>query len=453
VTRRPPERYFRTPVTAPGPQGGEMLRAFGQIRSDPLAFLERVWREHGDVVQFPIPTPPSYLVTDPAAVDRVLRVNQRAYGKRTIQYSSLSLITGEGLLTADTEVWREQRRVVQPAFHPRQVERVADHVATAAARVDREWSALPPGAVVDVDETMMRAALEVVGSSLFGTDLSGDAATLVDATLAGLAVVVARARNPLAPPAWVPSPGNLALRRSLSALDGAVAAMLAERARRPGREPDMLDLLVEGLGGDEARVRDQVVTFLVAGHETVASALTWSWHLLDGDPEAARRLREEARSALGERAVTFADYARLPYARAVFDEALRLYPPAWLITRKSRADDELAGHHVPAGSLVVVSPWLVHRHPDLWPDPERFDPTRFVGTGASDPTATGYLPFGAGPRLCIGRDFSLVEGTLLLAALARTWQFEGVDRASVRTDPLVTVRPRDGLPMRVRRAG
>ncbi|MSW43027.1 MAG: cytochrome P450, partial [Actinobacteria bacterium] len=295
-SRRPPERYFRTPVTAPGPQGGEMLRAFGLIRGNPLAFLEQVWQQHGDLVQFPIPKPPSYLVTDPEAVDRVLRVNQRAYGKRTIQYTSLSLVTGEGLLTADTEAWRQQRRVVQPSFHHSQVERVADHVGVACQRLDHEWSELPAGAVVDVDAAMMHVALEVVGRALFGTDLSGDAARLAHATLDALEVVVGKARNPLSPPLWVPTPGNLTLRRSLSVLDSAVARMLDERRVRPvgvAREPDMLDLLVEGFGtapGD-TRVRDQIITFLVAGHETVASALTWAWHLLGSAPHAATALR------------------------------------------------------------------------------------------------------------------------------------------------------------------
>ena len=453
MSKSPPERYFRTPVTAPGPQGGDMLRAFGLIRTNPLAFLEQTWHELGDVVQFPIPSPPSYLISDPEAVDRVLRVNQRAYGKRTIQYTSLSLVTGEGLLTADTEAWRQQRRVVQPAFHPTQVEKVADHVAVSCARLDRDWSALPDGTVIDVDAAMMHTALEVVGRSLFGTDLSGDAATLANATLAALDVVVGKARNPLSPPLWVPTPGNLTLRRSLSILDGAVERILAERRLRPvgiERDPDMLDLLVEGFGGGEG-VRNQMVTFLVAGHETVASALTWSWHFLDTSPDAAAMLRDEALSVLGDRDATFADFSRLPYARAVVDEALRLYPPAWLITRKAHEDDVLAGHTVPAGALIIISPWIVHRHPDLWPDPERFDPSRFLGTGASDPNRMGYLPFGSGPRLCIGRDFALLEATLIMSSIARRWTFEGVDSASVHAEPLVTVRPRDGLPMRVRR--
>ena len=228
AAKKQPERYFRTPVTAPGPAGGDMLRSFSLIRRDPLSFLQQIQADHGDLVQFPIPTPPTYLVTDPLAVDRVLRGNARAYGKRTVQYTSLSLVTGVGLLTADTAEWRVQRRVVQPAFHHEQVADVVTHSQVAAQRLSREWAQLPPDSIVDVDAAMMHAALDVVGRALFGTDLSGEAQRLAQATLAALEVVVAKARNPLSPPLWVPTPGNLSLRRSLSVLDEVVCA-----CRRP----------------------------------------------------------------------------------------------------------------------------------------------------------------------------------------------------------------------------
>ena len=457
-----PERFFRTPVTAPGPDGPAMLRDFRLIRRDPLQFLVATWQRYGDVVQFPIPTPPTYLVTEPDAVDRVLRVNNRAYGKRTVQYTTLSLVTGEGLLTADTAAWRSSRRLVQPAFHPREVAKVADHTAVALDRLDRAWQALPDGAVVDVDAAMMHLALEVVGRALFGTDLSGDAERLAHATLRALDVVVARARNPLAPPRAVPTPGNLRLTASLRTLDGVVSSMLAERHARatgPGRDADMLDLLLTardpetGDGGlTDTQVRDEIATFVVAGHETVASALTWAWWLLARDRSWQRRLAAEAREVLGDRAPAMADYGRLPVARAVMDETLRLYPPAWVITRRSLEPDVLGGHQIPAGALVIVSPWLVHRHPGLWPDPGEFRPDRWLGGRREERVRQGYLPFGLGPRMCIGRDFALVEGALVLSSLARRWRFEKVPGVDVHAEPVVTVRPRDGLPLVLRRA-
>ena len=447
--------YLGTPATAPGPEGPQMLRRFSDIRRNPLAYLASAWRDYGDVVQFPIPRPPSYLVNDPEGVRRVLVTHARNYGKSTIQYRSLALVTGEGLLVADTEPWRRQRPLVQPAFHHGTLEHIVSHVDVALRRLYDQWDALPPGAVTDMDESMMHAALEVVGHALFGTDLSADAERLASATLSALDVVIARARVPITPPAWVPTPANRKLNAAVDELDGAVRRMMGERGRSAAAEPaDMLDLLIaardeSGAGLSPEEIRDQVVTFIVAGHETVASALTWAWALVADRPDVQRRLQEESDAVLGGRPVTFADYSRLPYAKAVFHETLRLYPPAWLITRASHADDNLGGHDVPASSLVIMSPWLLHRHPDLWPEPDEFRPERFVDARVD---RSAFIPFGAGPRLCIGRDFAYVEGVLMLAAISGRYHVAYPDGTGVpRAEPLVTIRPVNGLPVRVRR--
>lgn len=448
-------RFVRTPATAPGPVGPQMLKAFSAIRRNPLAYLDSVWREYGDVVQFPIPRPPSYLVNDPDGVRRVLVANGRNYGKSTIQYRSLALVTGEGLLVADTEAWRRQRPLVQPAFHHETLEHIVSHVDVAVQRMLARWDALPTGGVVDVDEAMMHGALEVVGHALFGTDLSADADRLATATLSALEVVVARARVPVTPPGWVPTPANRKLRASVEELDGAVGRMMDERRRSPRAVPtDMLDLLMgsrddTGAGLTVTEIRDQVVTFIVAGHETVASALTWAWALLAAHPQVQRDLQDESDAVLAGRPATFADYGRLPLARAIFDEALRLYPPAWLITRKSLGDDTLGGHDIPESSLLILSPWLLHRHPAAWPQAESFRPDRFL-SGEADRTA--FIPFGAGLRQCIGKDFAYVEGVLMLSAIAGRYSFDYPDGGGIPVaEPLVTVRPVGGLPLRAHR--
>lgn len=448
----PKRRYVMTACTAPGPVGQSMLGSFGAIRKNPLAYLDSVWRTYGDVVQFPVPKPPSYLVNDPDGVRNVLVTNSRNYGKSTIQYSALSLVTGEGLLSADTAEWKRQRPMVQPAFHRETLTSIVAHVATAAERIIDDWNALPNGSVVDIDAAIMNAALEIVGHALFGSDLTADADALTTATLDALDVVIARARVPITPPAWVPTPGNRKLSSSVAALDSAVHSMLDSRGVREVPE-DMLDLLItarddEGHALTETEIRDQVVTFIVAGHETVASALTWTFALLAENPEIMCTLQVEADAVLGGKAAQFADYQRLPFARAVIDETLRLYPPAWLITRNSLGDDQLGGYEVPNGSLIIMSPWLLHRHPDVWANPDRFDPQRFID-GAVDRSA--FIPFGAGPRQCIGRDFAYVEAVLLLASLVAHFDLEypaGQQRPPAV--PLVTMRPAGGLHLRVR---
>lgn len=448
-----PARHGWTPVTAPGPSGGEMLRGFATIRHDPLQFLLESWRAYGDVVQFPIPTPPTYMVSSPAGVRRVLQQNHRGYGKATVQYRNLALVTGPGLLAADTEAWRVQRKAVQPAFHPRAVMSVVDHTATAAGRLADQWADLRPGVVVDVDEAMMRTALEIVGAALFGADLRDESAELVAATQDGLHAVVARTRNPLSPPLLVPTPGNLRLRSAVRRLDEAVFDIVKARRARPAPdEPqDMLDVLLADGSLTSQELRDQVVTFIVAGHETVASALAWAWYLLGEYPQVADQVATEADEVLGGRAATFADLPRLRWASAVFDEAMRLYPPGWLITRKALAEDTVDGHTIPAGALVLISPYLVHRHPESNDgfDPEAFAPQRFLD-GPPSPATGVYIPFGAGPRLCIGRDMARAEGAVVLATLARRFRLEPLAGNVVGKNPEVMLKPRGGLPMHVR---
>jgi cytochrome P450 len=279
------------------------------------------------------------------------------------------------------------------------------------------------------------------------------------------------ARMPLRAPAWIPTPGNRRMARSLAELDAAVAAILAQRSVQ-GRSdpPDMLDLL-QASSLDRAAVRDEIVTFLVAGHETVASALTWALVLLGNHPEIADRVAHEADAVLGGTALAGTDsrdtgadpgptidmsaLARLHVARAVVDEAMRLHPPAWLITRSTTADMELGGCHVPAGSLLILSPWIVHRHQSAWDAPEEFRPDRFLSdpgvpsAGVRTPAVrTAYIPFGAGPRMCIGRDFAYAEAVLSLALICRAVRL-APSGPPVRPLPLVTIRPDRPALMRV----
>ena len=443
-------------TAAPRATGRWMLQHARVMRSDPLGFLLDCAAEFGDIVEFPIPRQPVFFVNDPDAVARVLQGNHPAYGKNTVQYRSLALVTGEGLLVSDGEGWRHARRLVQPAFHASTMVALGGHVADALGRLNGRWDAETGGAVVDVDEAMMRVTLEIVGQALFSTDLAPDAANLVEAVSRALDVVIARARTPVPLPGWLPTRSNRRLAGSLRTLDRAVAAMIADH-RAPGRaRADLLSLLLaasdgtNGTGLSDRQVRDEVITLVVAGHETVASALTWALWLVAGDPQVGTRLAAEADHVLGDRPPGAEDFAALPYARQVMDEALRLYPPAWVVTRRVLADDVLAGSPVPAGALIIVSPYTLHRHPDVWEEPEVFDPDRFAPDRRADAVRRGYLPFGAGPRLCVGRDFALLESTLVLAATAGRYALKRVP-GSVQLDPSVTLRPKSGLPMRLRR--
>jgi cytochrome P450 len=458
-----------TALDVDGPLPWDMLRAVPQIRRDPLAFLESVVARYGDLVAFPLPRGQVLLVNDPDGARRILVDNARGYGKGTLQYGALSLVTGAGLLTTDGELWRRHRRIAQPAFHNRHLAAVAASAGSAAERLLQAWDAAGVDgspAVLDADAEAMRVMLEVVGRTLFATDLAPVGERVVRAVDVALHAVVGTAASPV--PQWFPSPRRRRLRRAVATLDEVCADLVAgRRAAGTDGAHDVLALLLAAVdagrhaadgspsGLAEREVRDEILTLVIAGHETVASCLTWTLHLLAGDPAAQARLHAELdevlRDGAGLRAPGWQDVPRLPWTRAVVDEALRLFPPAWVITRRALADDVVVGVAVPAGTLVILSPWLLHRRPASWSHPLRFDPGRFLDGGGQlsrGPARGDYLPFGAGPRLCVGRETALVEAVLVLAGLLRdrvVARPDGVRPPGI--DALVTLRPHGGLPL------
>lgn len=416
-----------------------MLRNIRNITTDPLTYLEATWSEFGDVVQFPIPKPATYLVSSPEGAREVLVNQHNETSKRTLQYNNLSLVTGEGLLTADTQAWRPRRRMLQPAFHKEMIALSEHHIEAGLAKLDNQWAELTSvgPAIVDIDHAMMSLALEITCGALFGIEVDDDVDEITSATLTALHGVVARARNPISLPLIIPTPANLKMKRAIKRLDKAVAAILTSRElnQLPEQAPirDMLDVLLDPdleTPLTKQQIRDEIATFIVAGHETVASALTWAWHLLVTNPDELQKLKQDPTRA-----------------QLVFDESLRLYPPAWVITRRTLRDLIVDDVLIPANSLVIVSPWLVHRNPKAWENPNAFIPDRFQ---AGSPQL-GYIPFGAGARLCIGKEMARLEGSKILAHLASTWNIEAIHNSAVPIDASVTLRPTSGMPVRISR--
>ena len=433
-----PKRYgWNTPVTAPGPKGIAMMSMMRQIMAEPLPYLASIRLQFGDVAQFPIPKPATYFVASPNGARDVLVAKHKQVNKRTIQYSTLSLVTGEGLLTADGEVWKQRRRLLQPAFHHEMIQLTKNEVTSALVNLNSRWQKLISGGenIFDLDQEMMSLALEITGNTLFGTDLSGEALEITSATISALHGVVARAQNPLALPLKIPTPANRQMSSAIARLDQAIDRIIKMRNgdRLPAGSPirDMLDVLLAAESENQinkTQLRDEIATFIVAGHETVASGLTWAIHLL--------ATHQDEQDALAT------DPTR---SEQVFAETLRLYPPAWLITRRTMEDIEIDGRAIPANSLVILSPWVTHRHESIWEKPNEFNSDRMKnGT-----PLVGYFPFGAGPRLCIGRDMALLEGQQILADIFQNWKINALAKSQVPIDASVTLRPRHGLPMRI----
>lgn len=427
-----------------------------EIRRDPLGFLLRHQRAHGDFLYYPLRIADVFQATHPAVIQHVLQTNNRNYTKDTIQYNTLSQVTGRGLLTSNGRFWLQQRRLVQPAFHRRRLEAMGETMAAVTCAMLERWEGLARRCeVVDIDEEMMHLTLEIVGKTLFSIDLRREAHEMVPAVLETLDYVVYRANSFLAPPLSWPTPRNRRVRAALNRLDRIIYDTIAARRRAGGDEDDVLAMFLQardeetGRGMPDAQIRDEMMTLLIAGHETVASALTWCWHLLAGHLAVRHELEAEVDCVLGGRLPSVPDLSRLTLTRAVFEETLRLYPPAWLITRRASEADTIGTAAIPAGALFILSPYVTHRHPAFWPDPLAFDPARFTERDDGERPRFAYIPFGGGPRLCIGDQFALLEAQLIMAAVVQRFRLERVSDRPVPVDALVTLRPRGGLPMRL----
>jgi cytochrome P450 len=360
------------------------------------------------------------------------------------------VVLGEGLLTSEDPLHRRQRRLALPAFHHRRIAGYAAAMVDYAARRDAEWH---HGQTVDVDAEMMRLTLEVVGKTLFDAEVGGESSAISQAM--GVAIqMFDRTSNPLAE--WLnrlPLPGTIRLRRARQRLDETIYRIID--AHRAADRDDLLALLLAARDEDtgaamtDRQVRDEAMTLFLAGHETTAVALTWTWYLLAGHPEAEAKLHAEVDAVLAGRRPAFDDLPALAYTRQVFSEAMRLFPPAWALSREATRDVDLLGHPLPRGATVVLSPYLLHRDPRFWNDPERFDPDRFGPEARAARHKFAYLPFSTGPRGCIGEQFAWTEGILVLATLARRWRFRRTTDAFPGVRPRITLRPDGPIPMRV----
>lgn len=358
------------------------------------------------------------------------------------------------LLSSEGDFWRRQRRLAQPAFHRERIESFATIMSTAGARLLDGWESLAAQAQpFDLMEQMSRVTLSIVGQALFGIDLTGEAADVGRAMLAALQFVSEEAFHFFPALLALPTPRNLRFKRARAALDRVVLGIIDRRRHAAAATDDLLAMLMEardpdtGEGMSDRQLRDEIMTFILASHETTAVTLAWAWHLLAQHSEVADRLRHEVSTVLGGKAPTLAHLPRLQLTRRVIDETLRLYPPVPAISRET----EIRGYAIPAKTGVMLSPYVTHRHPALWRDPERFDPERFTPEQCAARPRFAYFPFSGGPRLCIGNEFALMEATILLAMIAQRYRVESVPGHAVQHEMRVTLRPRQPMLMRLRR--
>lgn len=441
---------------APGPTGREALRAMRAVRQDPLAFLTGMANRYGDLYRVPLPRKRQVLVVSrPELASHTLVANQANYVKART-YKPMQELLGQGLLTNEGEHWTKQRRLVQPMFSRRHVDGFAPAMVDATSRTLDAWSAKES---VDVAAEMNALTLDVVGRALFSSDLTGAAAAVAPALATALESFEKIIRNPMFAlvdnySSW-PTPNRLRARGAEKVLRDVVDGLITDRRRNPQHDgqQDLLDMLLAARDQDsgeampEQQVRDELMTFMLAGHETTSNALSWTLMLLSQHPDARERLESEVDEALSGRGATAEDASKLEWTSAVIDESMRLYPPAWMFEREAIGPDELDGIPVTPGTVVATPPYLIHRNPEHWPNPEGFQPERFLPGQANGRHRLAYLPFGAGRRICVGNGFAKLEATLLLASIAQRYRLDLAPGYRPQLNPTVTLRPDGPMPM------
>lgn len=437
----------------PGPKGKPFFGSMLEAQDDPIGFFVRAFHQYGDAVRVRVgPRQTIFLVSHPDYVKQVLVDNAQNYLK---PHNPPGKLLGKGLFPSEGEFWRQQRRLIQPAFHPERMAALVPTMVDSVNKMLERWEARThTGEVFDIANDMTRLSLSIVGRGVFTEDMVEDQPEILEACQE-----IVRMQNIRRKWWMVYLIATLRLRTKrrkrfragIATLDTAVYAAIAKRRQNPTAHPDMLGQMMAardpktGEGMSDEQLRDECVNLFFAGHETTAVALAWTYHLLSQHPEVEQRMRDEIAAAIGDKPPQLQDLPKLRYITAVFEEVLRLYPPAWVLSRKAKEQDKLGPYDVPAGTIMMMMQPVVHKHPAFWEEPEKFMPERFLPENVGKRPRLAYFPFGAGQRLCIGSNMALMQSTVALTMMLQRFKVNVVPGQTVVPDPVVTLRSRDGL--------
>ena len=446
---------------APSPRGDLLFGHARLFQRDPLGFLLQTAQTCGPVARLRLGPLTYHLVSEPALVSEVLQERAANYVRDTRSSRNVRLVTGESLLTAEGETWRRHRRLAQPVFHQQRLAEWAEIMTQASAETAERWErAARDGTTLDLGSEMSRVTFTVVGRCLFGVELGEQAGAIEAALPVLLEELFLRTQHLASLPLWLPLPRQRRFRGALAAVDHVVSRIIAARRQQPGERTDLLGLLlsardVDGSALSDEELRNQIVTFLLSGHETTASMLTWAFALLARHPDEQRAVESELTTmdfaAGGVRRI--GALASLPRVTAVLQETMRLYPSIWIAERRVVAADELGGFEIPAGSSVIVVPYITHRLVQWWPEPDSFRPERFLGGEPRTVGGNGYLPFGAGPHACIGQHFAMMEAKIIFASLTARFRLRLLEPDLPAAVGDITLRPSSAIRVGVERVG
>jgi cytochrome P450 len=436
----------------PGPKGFRQIAKLLEFGRDPLNFMLRFTREYGDLGYLGALGIHFYLINHPDLIEYVLVTNNKNFIKdKGLRLPSLRKIFGNGLLTSEGEFWIRQRRLAQPAFHREKIAAYGEVMVESTERMISDWR---PGEMRDIHQDMMHLTLEIVVKTLFGARAFFEKQDVAEA-IEVISRYFSSQSAYIFPFSFLPTPGQIRLGRAIKKLDRIIHQIIQERRESGSEHDDLLSLLLEAQDDDGSRMtdrqlRDEVMTLFLAGHETTALSLSWTWYLLAQHPNVERKLVAELKETLNGCSATVADLMRLSYLEMVVKEAMRLYPPAWIIGREALHGFEINGYSIPGGAQISMSPWLMHRDRRYFDQPEEFRPERWAAEQVKQLPKYAYFPFGGGPRLCIGNSFALMEAKLILATIAQKFHLELVPDQRVKPLPSITLRPNNGIKVIVR---
>jgi cytochrome P450 len=429
-----PDTNFPNASEAPLPMPPSPRGSTRELVRQPLSFFLAITRQFGDVVCYRSAPEVAFLINHPDHIRHILVENNKNYSKATYSNNKFKDVIADGLLVSEGDSWLRQRRLMQPAFHQNRLTQLVPLVTSETARIiERIEAAAADGQPVDISKLMASLTLSITTKALFGVDL-GDEVNNVGDVINMAADLLEKSKH-------------ARFQNALQYVDQVVLGIIEERRRANTDTGDLLSKLLltrdeeTGQGMDDHQLRNQVITLLLAGYETTANALAWTWYLLAQNPDKAATLHAEVAGVLKDGSPSSEDLNNLPYTRMVFEESLRMYPPAWVLGRKALGEDEIGGYRVPAGTIIAISPYVVHRHMDFWDEPEVFDPLRFTTERSARRHRFAYLPFGAGPRQCIGNTLALLEAQIILSMIAHRFDLTLVPDQDIHPQPLFILRP------------
>lgn len=438
----------------PGPKLNIAISGAKELRKSPLKYLVNMDKTYPGISNFKLLHLNMVLLTDPKLIRFVLQTNQKQYVKNTA-YKHLKLVLGNGLVTSEGELWRRQRKLIQPSFHKQAIYNMFNTMLACTNEMIEEWKVkLKKNPVIDFSEEMMATTLQIIAQTMLSKDVKSDSKAVADSLSYLLKAIDQKAVKALNTPMWVPTTSNFKFKKERKVLDGVIYSIINERKKAVVKKGDLLDMLMESTYEDTGEhmpddlLKDELMTVFLAGHETTASALTWTFYLISQHPEVYKKLKNEVDTIVGKEEMTFAHFQQLKYTKACLNEAMRLYPPVWIIGRKATEDNMVGDYLIKKDMDILILPYIMHRHPDYWKNPETFDPDRWETEEVKQMDKFTYFPFAAGPRMCIGNNFALFEADIIITKVIQQFKFEYAGDKPAKMDPTLTLRVKGGMPMR-----